>query len=110
MTENLPKNAVISHKDLGKGYASAITETDKKYDILFIDGRQRSECAKLALKSLNNTGVIIWDNTERERYQPQINNLINQGFKKLDFFGMTPIDNKLSVTSIFYRDNNVLRI
>lgn len=44
------------------------TLTNIKFDLIFIDGRDRVECAKSSIKLLSDHGIIMLDNAERERY------------------------------------------
>jgi hypothetical protein len=54
--------------------------------------------------------VIIWDNSERERYSEGIETLKSRGFRQLRFTGFSPIDFMESETSILYRDKNCFGI
>jgi hypothetical protein len=107
-----PENAEIFQIDLqdGKSYSHKIAEYQNRFDIVVIDGRNRVNCAKNALAALKAGGVIIWDNTDRQEYQPGIDFLHEQGFKKIDFFGMVPVTTEGCVTSIFYKSKNCLDI
>lgn len=104
------KNAKLIFSELDKNYPSTILDSKKKYDVIVVDGRMRVECATNALKCLTKRGVIIWDNTDRERYKKGIDLIKKQGFKSLDFYGPAPIDNYLTQTSIYYRPGNALDI
>ena len=78
------------------------------FDVIVIDGRRRNECALAALDSLSASGVILWDNTDRERYFSVIGELESAGFRRVDFVGLAPGTYEESMTSIFYRDQNFL--
>lgn len=91
-------------------YCHAIAETEWQFDVAVIDGRERVNCSRWAVHHLSGEGVIIWDNTERERYSQGLNNLESIGFRRLDFWGLGPINTDEWCTSIFYRNNNCLRI
>ncbi len=77
-----------------------------KYDCIVIDGRERVLCVKYALESLTDAGVIIWDNSEREKYREGYEFLYNSGFRRVDFTGLGPLNPFPWCTSVFYRDNN----
>lgn len=77
-------------------------------DIVVIDGRKRIECAKNALQSLSKSGVIIWDNSDRIKYQEGYDFLTDNGFKRIDFWGLGDVNSTEWCTSVFYRNNNCL--
>lgn len=79
-------------------------------DVIVIDGRDRVNCAINSFNSLSESGVIIWDDSERKRYQKGVDFLLGKGFKKIDFPGMKPNFTGVSQTSIFYREKNCLGI
>src|SRR5690606_20158839 len=47
------------------------------FDFIFIDGRARVECALNALPKLKEGGMLVLDNSDRERYAPVFNVLEN---------------------------------
>lgn len=105
----LPANVDYQHHLLGEGgYAAAIGATHQKFDVVVIDGRERVECAKHTVEALNPGGVIVWDNSNRERYAEGYAFLAAQGFKRLDFWGMGPVNTDGWCTSVFYREGNLL--
>lgn len=104
------KNTQFVFNELNEDYPKTILKSKKKYDVIVVDGRMRVECATNALKCLTKGGVIIWDNTDRDRYKKGIELIKKNGFRSIDFYGPAPIDNYLTQTSIYYRANNVLEI
>lgn len=50
-------------------YAAAIQTTSGLFDIIIIDGRARAACLAYSLDKLHPQGIIIFDNTNRPRYQ-----------------------------------------
>lgn len=98
-------------KDLGSGeYQDEILNYCKVFDVIVIDGRQRIKCAQNSLNALKDNGVIVWDNTDRIRYEEGFDFLFSNGFKRIDFWGMGPINHSSSCTSIFYKEENCLGI
>ena len=91
-------------------YCRMPIKLEEKFDILIVDGRDRVNCCKNSIASLHGQGVIVLDDSERERYRDAFSFLRNIGFKKIDFWGMAPMVNYLKWTTIFYRDNNCLGI
>lgn len=91
-------------------YPQAIEKFNEKYHIILIDGRQRVECIKRAINYLYDSGVIIFDNSLRDRYRDGIEFLTKNGFKHIHFRGLNPLGHSLTVTTIFYKNNNCLDI
>lgn len=107
---NKPK-ITYKYKELDSGfYENEISSFNDEFDIVIIDGRKRVECAKNSLKALKKDGVIIWDNSDRELYNEGYDFLIANGFKRIDFWGMGPINAYAWCTSIFYREANCFNI
>jgi predicted O-methyltransferase YrrM len=107
-----PCNVTMIYKELvyGGEYSEAILGFKDCFDIVVIDGRDRVRCAKNALKALKEDGVIIWDNTERNKYQEGFDYLKAEGFKRIDFWGTGPVGIAKWCTTVFYRRNNCLEI
>lgn len=107
-----PGNVMMVYHPLeyGGAYAKAIGQFQSHFDIVSIDGRDRVNCALNCLGALKRDGVIIWDNSDREAYEPGYRFLKEHGFRRIDFVGMAPITNEKSQTSIFYRTLNCLDI
>ncbi len=108
----LPPNAELHHVELIRdgAYCRKAAEYPASFDLISIDGRDRVNCAKNSLSALRPGGVILWDNSEREEYIPGTEFLKAQGFRRIDFWGMGPINLGQSCTSIFYRTENCLGI
>jgi hypothetical protein len=43
---------------------------DRTFDVIVVDGRARPSCFKHAVSKVRNDGLLIFDNTNRDRYQP----------------------------------------
>jgi hypothetical protein len=110
--QRVPVNVAYHHCALEYGgeYSKVISNYQDQFDVIVIDGRDRVNCAKNAVLALKEDGVIIFDNTERARYQAGYTWLLEQGFKVLDFEGLRPINCDGAWTSVFYRPNNCLGI
>ena len=65
-------------------------------------------CAKRVLQALRSDGVVVWDNSDREKYEDGYAFLKGHGFRQIDFEGIGPVNIDPWSTSIFYRDNNCL--
>ena len=108
----LPTNVVLHHVPLEYGgeYAGKVAETPEKFDIVFIDGRDRVNCAINAVKGLKPDGIIIFDDSNRAEYAAGYDFLFQNGFRKIEFVGMYPLGIIKTETAIFYRKENVFNI
>jgi hypothetical protein len=91
-------------------YISACKNSGKEYDMIIVDGRERVECAFAALDYLKPDGVIIWDDSDRPRYQDGLKQMTDKGFRRLDFYGLKATSWEGHQTTIFYRPDNCLNI
>jgi len=109
---SVPQNSTLYFCDMdyGGAYCQYAEKTGKQYDIIVVDGRDRVNCCKNSVSALKPGGVIVLDDSNRETYREGAAFLENQGFKRLDFWGLAPMVTYLKCTSVFYRDNNCLGI
>lgn len=106
---NLPENVSITLKKLqNDDYTIFKSPNNVKFSIILIDGVKRVKCIKNNYKLLEDNGVMVLDNSERDKYLSGIEFLISKGFKKLDFWGLTPGVLNHGCTSIFYKEKNCL--
>lgn len=68
-------------------YASAITQSDDPYDLIVIDGRARAACLYQAASYLAEGGMIVFDNSKRQRYDVAIR---QSGLTVTPLAGWTP--------------------
>jgi hypothetical protein len=110
MRPQLPENVTYIHRELvyGGDYCRTAADQGGPFDVIVVDGRDRVNCALHSLETLSERGVIIWDNSERSRYEPGYRHLAQAGFRRVDFEGHGPINATSWMTSIFYRDGNCL--
>jgi len=108
----MPENVKLFYCELEDGgdYCKYAEKTDKKYDLVIVDGRDRVNCCINGIAALKPAGVIMLDDAERKEYNKGINFLGNNGFKRLDFWGTAPTINYLKCTTLFYKTNNCLGI
>lgn len=104
----MPDNVDLLYRQLNDGYEKSITEMDTLFDIIIVDGRNRVECCKQAVHHLKETGIVILDDTNREKYRPAVDFLVGNGFRKLTFRGFSPIEFMPCETSVFYKEENLL--
>lgn len=109
VSESLPSNATVLLRDRGEDYTNEVLKHGL-FDIVVIDGRDRVECSRVAPDALSPAGVIIWDNSNRERYRKGLEALSSQGFRRVDFHGLVPALRRPGVTSFLYRSDNIFEL
>ncbi len=110
--DTMPGNVNLFYSELEEDgeYCRYIQQTNKAYDIVIVDGRDRVNCCLQSFNALSPAGVLVLDDSERQEYTEAVGFLTNRGFKKIDFWGLAPTVNYLKCTSIFYRPDNCLDI
>ena len=107
----LPASVTYLQADeAGGAYARQISQQNAAFDIVVVDGRDRVQCARAATSAMSPEGVIVWDNSDRPDYSEGYDFLSALGFRRLDFWGMGPINTYEWSTSIFYRSGNCLHL
>jgi hypothetical protein len=103
----LPPNTQILFQQLDYNgqYCSVINKTDKQYDVIVVDGRDRVNCLQKCIRNLKEEGLIVLDDSERENYRPGIEFLEKNGFRRVDFWGIAPAYFHNKCTSVFYRNS-----
>jgi SAM-dependent methyltransferase len=81
-----------------EGYAKAVHDPAKSFDIIVIDGAWRNECAVEALKCLKPAGLIILDNSDW--YTDVAQMFQSKGFFQVDFSGFGPCNDYCWTTSL----------
>lgn len=110
LKDKIPEGVTYVHEPLENGRYPSSIKNHGSFDIIMIDGRERVECSNHAIPQLKDGGVIVFDNSDRCRYQLAFDLFSHSGFKRLDFVSTGPICKKPISTSIFYRPNNCLGI
>jgi hypothetical protein len=110
IAELAPSNVKITHRALDDGYARSAVDTGRKFDVIAIDGRRRVECARNAVHALSDDGIIVWDNSDRDKYNEGYDILKQNGFGRIDFWGIGPLNVREWSTAVFYRPLNCLGI
>lgn len=70
-----------------ENYAQAILQEDGFFDVIVIDGRARGACLRHAVEKLSKDGIIVFDNSGRQRYQEAMGTC---GLQAQHFRGLTP--------------------
>jgi hypothetical protein len=108
---NVSDNVILIYQDLDTSkYTSSVTMQKKMFDIIIVDGRDRVNCLKQSVNALSEEGIIVLDDSEREMYREGCVFLKDSGFKKIDFWGISPGLLYKKCTSIFYKQGNCLAI
>lgn len=105
----LPENGKIFIYENSEDYVNSIDVFDK-FDIIVVDGVERSKCYIKAIDHLYEDGIIIADNSDREDFKESWPILQSRGFKEISFCGLAPSHFVKSQTSILYRNENCLGI
>lgn len=91
-------------------YVNTIQKTDRKFDIIIVDGILREECMKMGLNYLSEKGVMILDDSEKQEYEDSIQEIKLKGYKELKISGLKALGRHYSSTSVLYKINNCLEI
>ncbi len=125
ISKRLPTNARLIFKPLGRSveylgvaftktternaYSDAIA-TAPRPDVVVIDGIFRNACVAAACAAVAETGILIYDNTDFPETQEGVSYLVERGWRRVRFVGMSPIFDKLTETSVFYKTPNCWKI
>jgi tRNA A58 N-methylase Trm61 len=78
-SESNKSNFFNSDVDKGYSYQNYVNYInnyeDNYFDIIVIDGRARNACLAICISKLSPDGIIIFDNSNRERYASSLKNL-----------------------------------
>ena len=82
-------------------------QQNRKFDIIIVDGIKRADCINVAIKLMEENGIIIFDNSDRNPDLCEI--LRNQNLLQIDFHGFGPINPYAWTTSLFFSRSNTLK-
>ena len=105
VSQDLPANVDLRFAQSGgDAYAGSVLERGADFDVVVIDGSDRDACAHACLGALDGRGVVIWDNTQKPGvFADGLGALEAAGFRRLDFFGLGPLNMDPWCTSVLYR-------
>lgn len=108
----VPSNVkiVFQEKDVDGDYCRVVRTTGEIFDVVIVDGRDRVNCVKQAMDCLSPKGVVLLDDSQRERYQEAISFAKERGFKALNLEGLKATGAELDRTTLFYREGNCLGV
>jgi hypothetical protein len=110
ISKQIQDNVNLVYKEIDEEYPKSIQSLNKKFDIIIIDAEERVNCVKNSLGALTDAGVIVLDDSERSEYKEAIDFLRINGFKQLDFWGISAGILFKKCTSLFYKSKNCLEI
>ncbi len=110
--ENQLNNSTVFYCEVNENYTKAIEKflPKNKFELIIVDGRQRVNCAKESFTYLAENGVLLLDDSSREKYKEIFTFYQNKGFKQITFCGIKPTGFKNDCSTVFYRENNCLGI
>jgi hypothetical protein len=101
---------MFKEKDIDGDYCRVIGSTEDQYDVVIVDGRDRVNCVKQSVSALSPRGVIVLDDSQRDKYQEGIEFAKRNGFRALNLEGLKATGAGIDRTTIFYREENCLDI
>jgi hypothetical protein len=106
----LPENAelIFAEQDRDGHYCRVVGSLGRRFDVVLIDGVDRVNCIRQSIPTLTARGVILLDDSHREKYRVGIDLAGQQGFRALGIEGLKPTGNARYRTTILYRDGNCL--
>jgi len=112
LQEQVDPNVSVLFRDAVnlRAYASAITEADRSFDLVLVDGIARVESFSAALPALSSRGVILLDDSDRANYEACFVMARKSGFKALSLVGHKPGAISMHQSTLFYRAANCLDI
>tara|TARA_Y100000588_G_scaffold320869_1_gene351714 strand:- start:325 stop:1140 length:816 start_codon:yes stop_codon:yes gene_type:complete len=105
----LPQNATILKRS-DEAYFKAICDYPKEhFDAVIVDGSTRNECAVRAIPHLKPNGILIFDNSDSREYAESTETMKENGFYRIDFWGLIPSYLYKNCTSMYFKDPAFLR-
>ncbi len=102
---------IYKAKDIDGDYCRTISdEVPEKFNAIIIDGRDRVNCAKQSVNAVSDDGIIILDDSQREKYQEAFEFLHSRGFRSMSISEIKFTDSENHQSTIFYRNDNCFNI
>ena len=83
---------------------------NNEFDVVVIDGMARVLSTWAAIKHFKRDGFIVFDNSDRSIYDAAYAMLENAGYRRVDFWGLGPINPYEWCTSVFYKSTPPRRV
>jgi hypothetical protein len=108
---NLSNLKITLHNKLfGVDFASSIKVQDRNFDLIVCDSFDRVNCVRNSLQKVSNDGVILLDNSERDKYQIIFKEMLDLNWYSITFSDLGPCRIKPSSSTIFYKKYNILNL
>jgi hypothetical protein len=85
-------------------YVGAVAEAPAGVDIAVVDGRDRVACLLRAKDHIRPDGLLVLDDSHRDKYRPGLVALHEEGFARIDFRGLVAGGHGFGCLSVFSRD------
>src|SRR5690606_6249268 len=82
---------VAAPRDPAADYANALGARPDRFDVVLVDGIHRNEAFEAGLARLGPSGVILLDDSQRDRYAPAFAAARAAGFRHLHLEGPKPM-------------------
>jgi precorrin-6B methylase 2 len=89
-------------------YVGCLSESDSRFNVIVVDGSFRDRCLEHATQRLTEDGVLIVDNSDRDSLALALAGVERLGFRRIEFYGLGPMNGHPWGTSVLYRQSNVL--
>jgi hypothetical protein len=100
----LPGNAGVALCTEREAYVGELARRGGLFDVIVVDGEWRNECARAAAARLKPSGALVFDNSDRTAFADGVRYLSEQGWLRVDFFGLVASYPYKNCTSLFFRD------
>jgi glycosyltransferase involved in cell wall biosynthesis len=109
INKKMPTNVQLFLETDRQKYADFILQYPEQYfDIVIVDGINRNSCLENSLSKLKDSGLLIFDNTDKYNYNSSLKLLLSEGYKRIDFYGLIPSYTYKNCTSLFFKSTKIL--
>lgn len=108
--KKIPENATCQFAPDEHRYLGSLTNGDGFFDIVVVDGSHRERAILAAKDKLTDRGVVIVDNADWPELEDSLDAMVAFGFRRLDFYGLGPVNGYPWCTTVLYRTGNILGI
>ena len=90
--KTMPENVQLIYQpeDTDGKYCRSVRVSGQKYDVIVVDGRDRVNCVRQSTEALSERGVLLLDDSHRDKYADAISHLKEKGFLMLPLEGLKP--------------------